>query len=43
MIDGPSKNIDWAAVLVWTLVVLAGFVLTLYASGVGSGFVYGNI
>lgn len=40
---GSRKRIDWGAVLAFALVVLAGFVLMLYASGVGSGFVYDNV
>ncbi|BCH33751.1 hypothetical protein MesoLjLc_56810 [Mesorhizobium sp. L-8-10] len=42
MTDGPGKDINWVAVFVFALAVLAGFVLILYAGG-GSSFVYDNV
>lgn len=43
MMNRPTKTTDWTAILVFALVVLAGLVLMLHASGLGSGFVYGNV
>lgn len=43
MTDGPGKDINRVAVFIFALVVLAGFVLMLYAGSVGSGFVYDNV
>lgn len=41
MNDGTGTN--RIAVLVFAAAVLVGFVLALYASGTGTGFVYGNV